>query len=188
MFKLVIYYLIFFISPVRSEMRFGGPILFKGVVGESSFEGKVFNVILDEHGFSVISRNPQKAYVIPSDKETLYDAVISQKKSAVAVCLRQESDEDSNEFLITLTDDGVLRVAKYSDSEMTATLGWVIELGAVSDDGKLVLAKCAKYTAPRNGINYVNHFWAFLSINEGKVKVVKEINFDGIDFKWPKIK
>ena len=57
---------------------------------------------------------------------------------------------------------------------MTDEFGWIVDLGAVSDNGQLVLAKCAFMLPPReDGSQWVNHKWAILKLQGDAIKVIE---------------
>ena len=62
----------------------------------------------------------------------------------------------------------------YKYPHMTKDFGWIVDLVSVSDDGSLILAKCAFMQPPReNGSQWVNHRWAILAIRQGSIKVIE---------------
>ena len=175
------------VSTLFSEMRFGGPLLFKGEFTKNSFEGSAFIITAKNEGFLFVCKEKESRFLIPEKKGVLHDAVLSRDKSAIAFCIRYDEDDGGqSELLGTFTKDGVVLLIKYPYQEMTKKLGWIVELGAVSDEGTMVLAKCAKFLPPREGINFVNHTWSFLSVTDKRVRMVKELEISELEFKWPK--
>lgn len=175
-----------FLSALCAETVFDGPIFFKGDIVQQKFQGKEFQIDAEKGRFVVVCGQTGKVFTIPTKAKLVRDAVISGRKSAVAVSFSYtSSNRDSRRCLVTVTGDGVVRPIDYAGNKITEDLGWIIELGAVSNDGLVVLAKFAKFLPKGNGMNYVNHEWAFVSLEKGKIELIEEVSFESAITRWP---
>jgi len=120
--------------------------------------------------------------VVEYNKSGIRDVVFSSSHTTIAVAMRASDLMDPQRALVTVDATGKKRVFKYQSRKMTERLGWVIELGAVSDNGELLLAKCAlMLPSDKDGVSYVRHEWVVLSISNGSIKIIDSTN--AID-KW----
>jgi hypothetical protein len=83
---------------------------------------------------------------------------------------------------MTVNASGEQRAFEYEAYKMTKRLGWIVELGAVSNDGTCLLAKCA-LMLPENeaGVSYVRHEWTVLKISNDSIDIIDSV--DAIN-KW----
>lgn len=158
-----------------AQVTYTGPIRFKGEINDGNFYGSTFEIEAKAEGFVVNSLlSKENVFFLKSDAQILKDAVISMNNTAVALALKVSGESgDSNAVLASICKSGEIRVYRYREQKMTDQVGWIIELGAVSDDAKMVLAKCAQYRPEKNGIQAVNHNWTILAINQNSIEVVK---------------
>jgi hypothetical protein len=159
----------------------------RGKVDEKTFQSSSFRIEANEGGFAIVSKQKKIKFLLRTDAKVLEDAVFSGNQSAAAISLRK-SDKwgDSEAVLATVSASGDTRIYNYNKQRMTETFGWLVELGAVSDDGKLILAKCAKYLPEEDGMQAVNHSWAILAIDEGSLKVLDVLELESALAKWVK--
>jgi hypothetical protein len=123
-------------------------------------------------------------FMVKFNKSSIRDLVFSSSRAAIAVAMSASEWKEALMALVTVDASGKRRVFEYQSHQMTERFGWVVELGAVSDNGSLVLAKCAMLMPEVNGMRPVNHRWTILSVVDGSIRVVE--SEDGIE-KWTKL-
>lgn len=156
-----------------AEPLYVSSINFKGRIEGQSFEGRDFNVELKDRKFKIrCQRGENGVFELDRNDNSILDLVFSPKCSAVAVALRATDSNSRRRSLVTIASDGEKRSFNYKAYEMSERLGWIVELGSVSDDGERVLAKCA-WMLPENdaGISNVQHGWMILRIGEEEIEV-----------------
>lgn len=158
---------------VRGEIFFGGPIQFKGYIEDRKFVGETCDISAHADKFVISSKIAERMFTIPVREKSLLDVVFNIEHSATAVMLSGEPWKKPIEVLATVSNSGEVRMREFGPYQMTKKYGWPIELGAVSDDGKLVLAKCGHLLPEKNGVRKVRHCWLILSVSEDVVKVVE---------------
>lgn len=162
-------------APVGAgEKLIDGRIWFRGGVDGAAFKGPEFDLVAGAKTFAIKVKKTGGEFVFPRQKQKLSDAVLSRNQQAAAVLLRGLPAPSRRATIATIDAAGKSRIYDYKSYEMTKELGWIVELGAVSDDGKLVLAKCAfMLPAEADGSERVNHRWVILEVAEGSLKVVE---------------
>jgi hypothetical protein len=178
---ITIFLLSFYSSSAQS--LFHGPIRLKGEIKKSHFSSRDFDIKLEGLKFK-ISRPEKggKEFLVKFNKSSIRDIVFSSSKTAIAVAMDNSKWGGTQMALVTVDAAGKKRVFKYQSRKMTEGLGWIVELGAVSDNGKLILAKCARMLPiDENGSRFVRHDWVVLEVSNGSIKVVDSMN--AID-KW----
>lgn len=169
--------LLFFDSSVAQSL-FVSSIKFKGQSEETHFIGRDFDIKLEGLNFK-ISRHEKRnqPFVVERNNNSILDLVFSSSRKVVAVAMDATDQKNRQSAVVTVDATGKKRVFKYQAYKMTERLGWIVELGAVSDDGTLILAKCARML-PENkeGRSYVRHEWTVLEISNGSIKVIDSKN------------
>jgi hypothetical protein len=183
--KLLLYFIP--LCCANADLIFSGPIRMRGKVDGKTFQSELFKIEPIEGGFVIGSHQRKRTFLFKTDAKVLHDAVLSINHSAVAIYLRNSNESgDSQAVLATINTSGDTRIYNYRMQRMTEHFGWLVELGAVSDDGKLILAKCAKYLPEENGIQAVNHRWAILAIADDSLKVLDVLELESALTKWAK--
>lgn len=172
---------------LNADVEFKGPVFYKGKINGDRFDGAEFTVSVKKSGFEVSCDAGNKVFDFPFTPKIISDVVVSIDCTAAAVWSRPGRElRDKRRSIATLSSDGVLRTVNYAVGEMTERWEWIIELGAVSPDGSTVLAKCAKLIPIGDGTaGYVNHKWAILTLEGGKVKLLEELEFGKAFLRWP---
>lgn len=173
------------LSKSYSQSRFVHNIIFKGVTNESNFKGHDFDVSFKNGEFIISKRQDENSlFVIKRTEDSIHDLVFSSGDSAVALAMSATDRNSRNRALVTIDSEGKKRVFEYKAYEMTKELGWVVELGSVSNDGSKILAKCA-YLLPEDeeGRSHVQHQWAVLQIVDDAISILD--SSDAIN-KWHK--
>ncbi len=161
-----------------------GAIIFRGKVDGNHFSGTDFDVVVGDADVSILANRTQKKFTISAAKQRVRDVVLSHDQLATAVALDGIPLPSGNQTLATVNSAGVQRTFKSKTQQMTKALGWIVELGAVSNDGALVLAKCAFFLPKEGEMQRVNHKWVVLRIGEQSLEVVEDS--DALD-KWATI-
>lgn len=184
--KIFLAYLILATAGFAAETRFGGNIIFRGQQEGQMLRCKNFNIAAKEKNFELTCKSTNLTFEINPESRILQDAVVSKNGKSIAVSLKVSNDSRNlQECLATVTDEKLTRVAYYTDRMLVEDLGWIVELGAVSDDGSVILAKCAKFLpSSADGVSRVNHVWAFLKIQDSKIMLIQEVNIAEA-IKWP---
>lgn len=167
-----------------AQSFFVSSIQFKGQSEGRHFKGRDFDINLEKGNF-VISQHEEEAkvFLIGRNNSSILDLVFSPNRSAVAVAMCATDLKNRQRALVTVDAAGKKRIFEYEAYKMTERLGWIVELGAVSDDGMHILAKCA-LMLPENedGRSDVRHEWTVLKMGDASIKVLDSIT--AID-KWP---
>lgn len=168
-----------------AEQAFSGPICQRGKFDMDNFKSSSFDIEKTDGKFVTVCDQGKRNFPFETIYKILEDAVISKNHKAVALSLRK-SDKwgDSRVSLATVDESGQSRVYEYKEQNLTKNLGWIVELGAVSDNGKLILAKCATFLPEENGVQVVNHHWAILSIDSGLLEVLEIGELESLISKW----
>jgi hypothetical protein len=168
-----------------ADQVFDGPICMRGSADGNIFDGPSFGIEMVDGGFSIIC-NPKKAkFDLRTDARVLQDAIVSCNQGAVAVSLRKTQEWGGSQAVIaTISASGKVRIYEFRDQRMTEQFGWLVELGAVSDDGRFILAKCATFLPKKNGRRWVNHRWTVLAIDDGSLKVVEILGLEEALARW----
>ncbi len=168
------------------QMLFRGPLIFKGTSDESRFNGNGFTINLDKKKYSIYrNENKDEKFEIDFDNNSIEDLAFSGNRSAVAVSLSSSEWGESRMAIVTVDKAGKKKVYDYRSQKMVDNYGWVVEIGAVSDNGEMILAKCAKMLPEKDGVSLVRHEWVIVAIRNGSVKVVESV--DAID-QWNLLK
>ena len=167
---------------LMAQSHFLGPMRLKGERDGKLFTSQDFNIKLDGHYKILRLDKGSKEFVVKFDNNSIYDVVFSSNRSAAAAVTTASEWKKHKRKLVTIDRSGKKRVFEYQSYEMTKRLGWIVELGAVSDDGKLVLAKCALMLPPNEkNMRHVRHEWTVIEINDGSIKILESM--DAIN-KW----
>lgn len=169
-----------------AEERIDGAIIFKGKVSENRFRGALFDIDAKKEGFLLICRQSENKFLLKTSALVLEDAVISKSGTSVALSLRYSNAfDDRRKSLAIIRNTGHVWVNDYVRQRLPSEFGWIVEFGAISDDGKLILAKCAKFL-PReaDGSRSVNHRWTLLTINEGSIEPLEFPDLEPALLKW----
>jgi hypothetical protein len=179
--KITMFLLLFDFSTAQS--LFVNAIEFKGKSEKNYFKGLGFDIKFDEGKFLISQhRNVCGNFVIKRSDDSMQDLVFSANRSVIAVAMRATDSKSRRRVMVTISADGKQRSFEYEAYKMTERLGWVVELGAVSNDGDYVLAKCA-LMLPENeaGVSHVRHEWTVLKMSDTAINVINSV--DAID-KW----
>lgn len=172
-------------SAVAEEKPIDGSIVFRGTVDGLTFRSSSFDIVVGDDALAITAKKNKLKFSIPIESQKLSDAVLSRNHQAAAVVLGGLPWPSRQQALVTVNAAGEKKVFEYKTYEMTKDLGWIVELGAVSDEGTLVLAKCAFMLPPReDGSEWVNHKWVILLVSDGALKVVET---DAAIDKWSEI-
>jgi hypothetical protein len=166
-----------------AESLFVNAIEFKGQAEQQRFIGRDFDIHFEEGKFKISQRKERgKEFVIKRSDDSIQDLVFSSDRSAIAVAMRATDSKNRRRMLVTINARGEETAFEYETYEMTERLGWVVELGAVSNDGDYILAKCAlMLPANEAGVSQVQHKWTVLKISGKSVAIIDSV--DAID-KW----
>ncbi|HSP41601.1 MAG TPA: hypothetical protein VLO11_01915 [Luteolibacter sp.] len=162
----------------------GGAIVFRGKIDGNHFSGTDFDVVVEDADISILTNKTQKKFTISATNQKVADVVLSRDHLATAVAMNDIPWPGRNQTLTTVNAAGVQRTFKSRIQQMTKALGWIVELGAVSNDGSLVLAKCAFFLPKEGDMQRVNHKWIVLQIGEQSLEVVEDSDALG---KWAAI-
>lgn len=181
--KTPIIFTFFIISFLQAQDLFVSSMRFKGDSDGDVFQGRDFKVTLEKQGFMVVKQEIKDHKVlIAQNKNSLSDLIFSADMSAVAATLRARESADLRRELVLVNAQGETTRVTYDAYEMTDEYGWIVELGAVSNDGIFVLAKCARVDiVGKSGSTAVRHIWCVLRVEDGEMKIVNSI--DSIN-KW----
>lgn len=178
---LIIILLFFGFSSAQS--LFVNAIEFKGESEQRRFKSLEFNIDFVE-GIFIVSQHKEgsKDFLIKRSNDSIQDLVFSSNRSVIAVAMRATESKNRQRTIVTIDASGRQRTFEYEAYKMTERLGWIVELGAVSNDGGYILAKCA-LMLPENeaGVSYVRHEWTILKISDASIDI--EDSVDIID-KW----
>lgn len=160
-----------------AQNLFLGPIIFKGQSENAHFSGQGFDIDVDEEKFTVSRfEKGSNEFTFNFNNSSIRDLVFSANRTAIAVAMSASEWKKAQMALITIDASGRKRVFEYQSHEMTERYGWIVELGAVSDNGELILAKCALLLPENNGRQFVRHEWVVLAISENSIKVLEAVN------------
>jgi len=167
---------------VYGQSMFGGPIELKGRIAEGKFHSHHLDIVSGNGKFVITCKKNATKFAVPFTRQSLQDVAISLGRNAVAVALNGQEWRNPLRALVTVTDSGKVRVFEYKMEQLTKHYGWIVELGAVSNDGRLVLAKCATFRPMEDGIRHVRHDWVILAFGDSSLKALEvEAAID----KWP---
>jgi hypothetical protein len=150
-----------------------GAIVFRGKINGAHFRGSGMDIEVGDAEVSIRNEKNESIFKIPLRQQKLADAVLSHNRKAAAVVLKGTPWPNRRQALATSNSEGVRRMFHYKTYEMTQELGWIVELGAVSDDGSLVLAKCAFMLPAEGDVQRVNHKWIVLRVGGESLEVVE---------------
>ena len=154
----------------------------KGTVGERNFDAEEFSITVRGDKYRVSAKNGGAAFEFPFKRQSVYDAVLSPHGRAAALHLIGKPWDNSARALATVDRTGQLRFFEYERYSLTKECDWIVEIAAVSDDGRHVLAKSAKHLPPdQDGVEYVRHHWVIFKLTDDAAAVVVDRN--GID-RW----
>lgn len=184
--KFVIIWIIASTIGIGAQIRFGGAVVFKGKLEGNVIQGHNITIEAQKGVVKLTCKSNASVFKLNTEAEVLLDAVASRNCKSVAISMKVSNDAgDLRQCLATISDENVVRMANYTDRILVKDLGWVVELGAVSGDGRMILAKCAKFLPPdTQGVTRVNHVWAFLAIEGGKIKLIRENDLAEL-IEWP---
>jgi hypothetical protein len=169
-------------SFAQREVISGG-MTFKGEIQGSEFKGPTFDLSVKEETIFISAKKSKLNFSVPAKDQSVADVVFSSKQKSVAVLLK--SLEGRGQALATVLSNGDPKWYVYRTYEMLEGVDWIVELGAVSKDGSLILAKGAFMLPPsEDGRQYVNHRWMIFSIGENSLKMIES---EGGLEKWAKI-
>lgn len=166
-----------------AQSLFVNAIGFKGQAEQNRFKGVDFDINYVDGMFTISQhKEGSKNYAIKRNDDSIQDLVFSSNRSAIAVAMRATDSNNQRRAIVTVNADGKHRVLNYESHKMTERLGWIVELGGVSNDGTHILAKCA-LMLPKNqdGVVYVRHEWTILKISDTSINIIASV--DAID-KW----
>jgi len=159
-----------------AQRLFVGPLRFKGHSDGERFIGRGFEIDRDGPNFEILLRpkiGEPRSFSLEFNRNSIRDVVCSSRCSAVAVATDASEWRSSQMALVTVDVAGKKRAFYYKYRKLTDRFGWIVELGAVSDDGTLVLAKCARMQpADESGVAFVQHEWVVLRVSNGSLEIV----------------
>jgi hypothetical protein len=158
---------------VAEDKPIDGSIVFRGKIDGTHFRGSGFDIEVGEAKVSIRNEKNEAEFTIPLRDQKLADAVLSHNREAAAVVLKGTPWPSRRQALATSNSNGIQRMFNYKTYEMTKELGWIVELGAVSDDGSLVLAKCAFMMPAEGDVQRVNHKWLVVRVGAESLEVVE---------------
>ena len=171
-----LYLIIIFLLPTfifANQSLFIGNINFKGQGEGTRFSGSNFKINFQDAEFKIESHEKKgQKFNIKSSNYSITDMVFSPNHNVVAATMSNSEWKKTQMSLVTVDAGGEQKLFEYQSHKMTKRYGWIVELGAVSDDGEFVLAKCALMLEPQNGVRFVRHEWVVLSICDGLIKVI----------------
>jgi hypothetical protein len=183
--KLFIVLLICCVEVASGRSWFSGSIIFKGRAEGESFIGENFSIRVKDPDFLVSRKDDENVlFRIKHNKNLLTDLVFSSAGTASAATLHAMDQQNRDWILMTVNSDGKERIFRYKAYKMTEKVGWVVELGAVSNSGKLILAKCAIPSEEGDSM-VIAHRWMILEIKNNKILIISAK--EGIE-NWVKIK
>jgi hypothetical protein len=170
--------ILLFLDFSLAQSLFVNAIEFKGQSQEQVFKGSDFNINFENSNFIVSQHDDDNTeFVIKRKNDSIQDIVFSTNRSAIAVAMRATDSRNRGRSIVTIDVHGKQTSFEYEAYKMTDRLGWIVELGAVSDDGNYILAKCA-LMLPENdaGVSFVRHEWTILEISDTAINVIDSIN------------
>lgn len=159
---------------LRGEELMSSGLGLLGTIDGRTFSGPSFEIVAGDKALEITAKRGKAKFSVPFDEQTLDDAVLSLNQKAVVVVMNARPWTKHRQTLATVTASGETRICEFDSRRMTYEFGWIVDLGAVSDDGGLVLAKCAFMLPARaDGSKWVNHKWAILALKQDVIKVVE---------------
>jgi len=156
-------------SPLNAQDFFDGPIQFKGRVDESHLSGKEFNIEMANEKVTIACIKSRNRFHFDSNGMVLRDAVLSINENFAAVSLQSRNWKEPVMSLVILSSDGIIKNIDYRLHRLSDNYGWVVELAAISNDGKRVLAKCARMIHENGKNTIAGHDWVMLSFEGNKI-------------------
>ncbi len=161
---------------LSAEEFFGSPLGFKGATNGDSFESARFKVSHAEGKFTVTEKEKGGKFTIEEKDEKLQDATLSDNGETIAVFLSRKDRDRPSYSLIVVDAAGKTSKLSYKPQEMSDTYGWLVGIGAVSNDGSAVLAECARMVRISEMRSDVRHDWLIISIEGGNFRILESEN------------
>ncbi len=159
-------------SSATAQQVFDGNIAFRGIVDGNKFRSPSFDVEYVEDKFVFSSKAKNAKFTIQQRDTFFSDAVVSDDGGTAAVILDRPDKKDPLQSIVVCKADGKTLRVDYRPQQLSSVYKWVVELGAVANDGQRILAKCAKMIDEGNGVFNVNHDWVIISIDGNSFKVI----------------
>ena len=161
-----------------AESLFVNAIRFKGNSEHHQFNGLDFSIKFQDGNFKISKhKEGSKEFLIQRKGDSIQDLVFSIDHSAIAAVMCATDPKNRRRVIISIDAHGKQRAFEYKAYNMTERLGWVVELGGVSDGGNYLLAKCAlMLPEDEGGVRHVRHEWTILEIKTNSISVVNSAN------------
>jgi archaellum component FlaG (FlaF/FlaG flagellin family) len=164
------------VVPAQADDRLGGRMRFRGSIDGNNFIGQDFSIMTEDEKIVITNSNGTHKFSINIKNEVINDAVISPGGNSVAVLIVPKDKNKPTARLVVVNSLGNTNTYSYKTHHMTETLGWIEELGSVSNDGRYILIKSATLNPPNGNKRIVNHQWLIIKFDNNLIEVVEKSN------------